>query len=127
MGSSGFVSGWTCVRPCHSAADDFEGSNCAGSARPFGLKGARPMDEAISVGTIVIIDGLGQESATESARTRDEDVQSKLSLWKRASPTTPIHVRRRTHTTAADVSKRVEVVFDEFDGRVPVTVRASRR
>ena len=36
------MSGWTCVRPCQSAADDFEGSNCAGSARPFGLKGARP-------------------------------------------------------------------------------------
>lgn len=55
------------------------------------------------------------------------DSQSEFSLRKRASPTAPVYVRRCPHTTAADMSKRVEIVFDEFDSSVPVTVRASRR
>lgn len=59
-GSSGLVSGWIWTLPSQRAAEDLDGSNCAGLERPLGDEGAQPapIDDAMRVGTIVIIDGL---------------------------------------------------------------------
>ena len=55
--------------PSHSAADDLEGSKLAGWERPLGDWGAQPapIDEAISVGTIVMIEGLFVRMSVPSA------------------------------------------------------------
>ena len=61
-GSSGLVSGWICILPSQRAADDLEGSKLAGLDNPVGDCGAQPapMDDAMSVGTIVMMDGLNE-------------------------------------------------------------------
>lgn len=59
-GSSGLVSGWICTLPSHKAAEDFEGSNLAGSERPPRIWGDQPapIDDAIKEGTMVMMDDL---------------------------------------------------------------------
>lgn len=46
--------------PSQRAAEDLDGSNCAGLERPLGDEGAQPapIDDAMRVGTIVMMDGL---------------------------------------------------------------------
>jgi len=61
IGSSAFVSGWIWNRPSQSAADDPEGSYRAGSESVPSVCGAQPapIEDAISVGTMVIMDDRG--------------------------------------------------------------------
>ena len=90
-GSSGLVSGCIWILPSQRAADDFDGSKLAGCERPLGDCGTArtPMEEAMSVGTIVMMDGLelgvsgGQRVATKTTThraTRDSGARCTLRL-----------------------------------------------
>ena len=58
--------------PSHSAADDFDGSKLAGFDSPLGDCGAHPapIEEAMSEGTIVIMDGLEIKPHVSNLATR---------------------------------------------------------
>lgn len=70
------MSGWSWIFPSHRAADDLDGSFWAGSERPArdGVHPA-PTEEAMSVGTIVISEGLVQ-SAKDISQQIPNDLQS---------------------------------------------------
>ena len=117
------MSGWIWNRPSQSAADDPEGSYRAGSESVPCVCGAQPapIEDAISVGTMVIMDDLIGNVSVET-RSRGDDEQRDSTVTVHTRRTTLPDKRRRTHTGTTEVGKGCQIVANKLNGFVPFRV-----